>query len=137
MHAIFLIGAVAMLLAALLLSHNGQSRVDLPWLNVPLPALCNMKRLTGLECPGCGLTRCFISLAHGDVAAAWQLNPAGLLVFALVAAQIPYRAAQIWRLRRGLPEFTHRRLSSVLTALLVAALLIQWAWKMFQLVALR
>lgn len=49
------------------------------------------------------MTRSFISLAHGDWAAAWQYNPAGPLWFGLILAQVPYR---VWQIRRW---YTGRR----------------------------
>jgi hypothetical protein len=91
-----------------------------------------MKRVTGLDCPGCGLTRCFISLAHGDAASAWNFNPAGVLLFGMLVAQIPYRLAQIWRVKNGRGEWRHRRLSVVLTVVFVSLLMIQWFWKLFE-----
>lgn len=130
-HLVTLVLSLVVLTLAALLSVQGETQVDIPFINRPLPPLCAMKRFVGWDCPGCGLTRCFISIAHGDMASAWHFNPAGLLVFALVALQIPYRTMQLWRLRRGLPEWTHRRLSSALTIVLVSALLLQWMWKFF------
>ncbi|MDD2320045.1 MAG: DUF2752 domain-containing protein [Geobacteraceae bacterium] len=38
------------------------------------PSLCLIKNLFGIECPGCGLTRAFSALAHGDILAAMQFN---------------------------------------------------------------
>jgi hypothetical protein len=66
-----------------------------------LPELCIFKRLTGHGCPGCGLTRCFICLGKGDLDSAWRHNPAGIALFLVIALQVPYRAAILWRLRTG------------------------------------
>jgi hypothetical protein len=103
--------------------------VDLPIFGGPLPELCGWKRFFGVNCPGCGLTRCFIALAHGDLAAAWHFNPAGILLFVGVAFQVPYRAAQLWRMKRGRPTLrVPYVLALVWTA--VALLLLQWLLKM-------
>mgnify|MGYP000846371592 CR=1 FL=1 len=60
-----------------------------------LPLPCVWHVLTGLPCPGCGLTTAFAWMARGDGAAAWRCNPLGppayvltwvLLVWSLVAA---------------------------------------------------
>lgn len=40
---------------------------------------CPFRLLTGLTCPGCGTTRCLHQLLHGNLAAAFQLNPLLLL----------------------------------------------------------
>ena len=37
--------------------------------------LCLFKALTGLPCPGCGLTRAFSSLLHGQFAKAYAFHP--------------------------------------------------------------
>lgn len=37
---------------------------------------CVFNRMTGLLCPGCGVTRMCMGLLSGDLAAAWRSNPA-------------------------------------------------------------
>ncbi|MFC9326270.1 DUF2752 domain-containing protein [Kitasatospora sp. NPDC057015] len=46
---------------------------------------CPWRRLTGLQCPGCGGTRMAYDLLHGDLAAAWHDNALLLLALPLVA----------------------------------------------------
>jgi hypothetical protein len=48
--------------------------------------LCSFKAYTGLPCPGCGLTRSLIDIAHGDLRGALVMNPIGLVLFPLFAA---------------------------------------------------
>jgi len=125
-HRLVLALAVGVLVAARVLSIRGESDVVLPWLGWSVPQLCAVQRTFGLACPGCGLTRCFIALAHGEWQLAWQFNPAGLVLFALVALQIPWQAAQIARLRRGLPELHYDKLAAAVFALFVLLLFGQW-----------
>ena len=54
---------------------------------------CLLKRLTGLPCPTCGLTRGAVRFLHGDVAGAWLLNPLGFTLAAAVVAALLLRAA--------------------------------------------
>ena len=49
--------------------------------------ICGIKNLTGLPCPGCGLTHSFCSIGRGHIIAAFGYNLLGpplFLVFALV-----------------------------------------------------
>lgn len=127
-HWIFLgLAVIPLALAAVLQAPGGES-VVIPILNVPLPELCTFKRLVGVDCPGCGLTRCFISLAHGDVVAAWRYNPAGILLFAAAVFQIPFRVFQLARMRRGLPAWRSRALDACLLFIAIA-LFVQWVFR--------
>src|SRR5688500_11578668 len=78
-----ILGLALMVLAlAAAMQVQGERQVLLPLVGIPLPELCYWRRLFGVDCPGCGLTRCFISLAHLDAAQAWHFNPAGIALFA-------------------------------------------------------
>lgn len=47
---------------------------------------CALHSLTGLQCPGCGGTRALHQLLHGNVRAAFQLNPMLFAAMAFVPA---------------------------------------------------
>ncbi len=125
-HWFLLIASSLVILASFLLQVRATQRVVLPGFDRPLPGICAFRRMTGQPCPGCGLTRSFVSIAHGDLLAAWYFNPAGPLIFLVVAAQIPYRAIQLWRLRRGRPPWQVTSFAYYLVWIMVAALLGQW-----------
>ena len=129
-HAIFLALSTVVLILAATMATDGSS-VTPPLISRPLPELCNSRRFLGIDCPGCGMTRCFISLAHGDVRAAWEYNAGGILLFGLFVAQIPYRSAQMWRLSRGQAEWRPGRLMGWFAGLLITILMLQWFWKLY------
>ena len=88
-HWILLAVATAVVGLSMLLSLGSEpGQVMLPLINCPLPPLCTMKRLTGLDCPGCGLTRSFIALGHGQWRDSFRFNPAGPIWFALIGVAL-------------------------------------------------
>jgi hypothetical protein len=129
-HAIFLALAVGVVIASFTFGVGQSKKVTLPGLGVSLPSVCQFKNATGLDCPGCGLSRAFIHLAHGDPRGAWRYNPAAALVFVFVVAQIPYRSIQLWRIRRGQGELNWRRVGNWAIGILAVALLSQWLVKL-------
>ena len=70
-----------------------------------LPSFCGFHRLTGLPCPGCGITRSLVCCAHGLWAEAVGFHPLGPLVFAaLVGAAVVHLASSRWpRIASALP----------------------------------
>jgi len=74
--------AVAAILAAAVLA------ISFIWSPEALPrvSLCFFNRVTGLPCPGCGLTRGFCALSHGRLLEAWALNPFSFLFYAAAVA---------------------------------------------------
>jgi len=83
--------------------------------------ICTFHRFTGLPCPGCGLTRAFCAISHGDFAAAWRFNPFGFLFYAGVLA-VPVWAAWKWQ-KPGKTTLPSRWQRVVWTCVLVVFLL--------------
>lgn len=95
-----------------------------------IPALCPFYILTGLPCPGCGLTRSFISLGHGRFIESLHWNPLGWLLFGLCvllwlrAGLFLARGITLW----ALPPRTHSRLSWSLVVLLLGVGIFRIGW---------
>ena len=61
--------------------------------NVGIP--CPVRLITGLQCPGCGISRMLMSLVRLDLKAAFQYNPVVLLtmpiiLFCVIRSDIDY-----------------------------------------------
>lgn len=126
MHWVMFAMSLAVIVIAVFLSVRGEKQVVTPIIGFALPELCTFKRTVGMDCPGCGMTRCFISLAHGDIVSAWRFNPAGILLFGMLAFQIPYRVIQLWRVRAGRPELYLQSLGQWTLIAFGVLLLAQW-----------
>jgi len=128
-HLLVLTGAALVLFVAALCELDGTTHVRLAFADWTIPGMCTFRRMFGLPCPGCGLTRSFVALAGGDLAAGWRFNPAGPLLFGLVAVQVPYRICQIWRIRHLRREFDPPAL--VWWAVACGAVVMgQWIWRL-------
>jgi hypothetical protein len=56
---------------------------------------CLFHLLTGMDCPGCGMTRAFLRLAHGDIAGAWALHPFSPF-FAVLLLALAWGPKSLW-----------------------------------------
>ncbi|MDP8257403.1 MAG: DUF2752 domain-containing protein [Candidatus Alcyoniella australis] len=45
---------------------------------------CGFHRATGLPCPGCGSTRAFVAMGHGQFNTAWTFNPSAVVLYLLM-----------------------------------------------------
>jgi hypothetical protein len=123
-HRLILAIAAAIVLAACVLQVRADQRVAVSLLTRwPLPEVCQSKILFGLDCPGCGLTRSFVHLAHGNVPASLAVHPLGWLVALFVVAQFPYRA---WALKTHSPAPLGERTPWIITGVLFALLFATW-----------
>jgi len=94
-----------------------------PW-TVPLPPSCVSREVFGVPCPGCGLTRSFVYLAHGRFQDSWHAHHIGWLMALATIVQIPYRC---WCLRRSDRQILPIRVVKSFGTLLIALLFINWA----------
>ncbi|WP_338751049.1 DUF2752 domain-containing protein [Janibacter alittae] len=63
---------------------------------------CLLRIFTGLPCPGCGMTRAWVHLAHGDVLTAFEYNLFGPIGMAVAAGIVGYVGVAL--VRRRPPE---------------------------------
>ncbi len=58
-----------------------------------VPDLCLVKRLWGIPCPGCGLTRSWVAMLGGDLAASLRFHGLGAVTLVYAGAQALRHAA--------------------------------------------
>lgn len=94
-HWVVFLFCAGILLAAMVLSPPLPGSPFLHIGHIPLPDTCSFKNLTGLPCPGCGLTRSIVAGLHGDFRASLMYHRLGLLTLAYVCLQFLYRLTAI------------------------------------------
>lgn len=125
-HRLILFFSAFVVFCAMTMNIQNKARVTIPGTDILVPEMCMMKVMAGIPCAGCGLTRSFIALGHGDWQASWQYHPAGMFLFSLIALQIPYRLVQLWRIRTNRSELSWGK--GMIVALVVVACLIYARW---------
>lgn len=95
-HLVFWLMCSSAIAASACISTDGTfSTIHIFGLSVPLRGICFFRLFTGYRCPVCGMTRCFSYMAHGKIAAAWQMSHAGIPLFLLCAYESIYRLARL------------------------------------------
>ena len=91
---------------------------------------CLFRTLTGLKCPGCGVSRLCLAVLHGDLAAAFRYNravllltPAGIYVVAAWCAGY-IRSGE--RVLRGAPKAAAWAIAGTLIAFGIARNCFGW-----------
>lgn len=64
------------------------------------PSMCPFAIMTGLPCPGCGLTRSWVAFMHGDIGTAFTLNIFGPVLLLATALTTLIAAVTLIRRRR-------------------------------------
>ena len=121
------VAAALVIIASFVLQPNRDGRLSVAE-SRSLPTICWLRRTLGIECPGCGLTRSFVHMAHGNLAAAWHQNPFGVPLFLFAAAQLIWQPWQSWRIRSNRPVWQIPGGVWWLVALCVL-MLIRWIWR--------
>jgi hypothetical protein len=82
-----------------------------------IPFFCPFKVLTGIPCPGCGMTRAMLSMAKGDLNRAFMYNPFSFfLLFMVIVSVVPGKQAE------KLPPITPIVMNYVFIVVLIAIL---------------
>jgi hypothetical protein len=113
-------GLLAIAVAAALL---GSVVTEVP-ARLPL-RLCPFWNVLGIPCPGCGMTRGFVAMGHGQIGEAWRCNP---LSPALFVAACGYLAYAVFRRVAGLRGGLHLpvRAQYALWAVILVAVAGSW-----------
>jgi hypothetical protein len=126
-HRSMLIIAVVVVVASFLLQVRSDQRVELSCLpGVPSPEMCWSRSIFGLKCPGCGLTRSLIYLAHGDWRSSLAMHRLGILMAVAIVAQLPYSAVGIYW-KKDYP--LGRRFATIFAWTLIALLIGNWLFE--------
>ena len=88
-----------------------------------LPHFCLFDKITGVQCPVCGITRAFCELSKGNIMQACKLNVASLFVVSFFAFQVPLRICSIYK-----PETqkTVTEISKIFSRLVVVVIVVNW-----------
>ena len=109
----------AILLALAIVNLTGMVHIER--VTGSIPAFCPFKVITGIDCPGCGMTRAMTSLIDGRPGDAALYNPfCFFLLFMLLISVIPER----WMLRTRV----HTRFLPVLYSVVLALVMIFWVF---------
>jgi hypothetical protein len=130
-HAEYLVLYVVVIVLSFVLESSGERVLcPLPGGARALPPLCPLKAWSGMECPGCGLTRSFVALAHGELGQSLAQHRLGWALFLACAYHVFYRA---WMVARGGGDPPPRlgTFHTWVARALIAGLVVNWVLKIF------
>jgi hypothetical protein len=99
---------------------------SIPILN-SLPT-CGVRLFLGFDCPGCGMTRAFVSAMHGEIMESVRFHPLAPIVIIWLLYLFARELIQVLSGRR-LPPLLSERARDILTYAFLAALILQWVVK--------
>jgi hypothetical protein len=97
------------------------SPADLPGL-----VLCPFRALTGLPCPGCGMTRAFCSLGHGDLSGAFGYNALAPFVFAAALLHWAHSLVTVLKFNSARAALERLKPTQRAAGLMLAVTLVWW-----------
>lgn len=98
---------------------------------LPALPLCPFRELTGLPCPGCGMTRAFCAIGHGEFGKALALNPFSFVFYGAALALLGWPLARR-RFPGALARVVQSRWFAGLPLALVLAMWAFGAWRIWR-----
>ena len=91
--------------------------------SLPQVEVCSFKRVLGVPCPGCGLTRAFCSISHGQFGNAWNFNPFAYVFYSIAVYMVlrPLLKLKFPKMERW---FVNSRWSTILPIALIIGMLV-------------
>jgi len=88
-----------------------------------LPHFCLFEKIIGVQCPVCGITRAFCELSKGNIAQAYKLNFASIVVALFFVSQIPFR---ICSLSNPKAQRSITKISKLFSWIVLIAIALNW-----------
>ena len=92
----------------------------------PTFILCPFRALTGLLCPGCGMTRAFCALGHGELRRAIRFNALSPLLYLSFIIVWVGAGATVLNLHRVRAVVERLRPSATMSVLILALTMVWW-----------
>lgn len=123
-HWIVLVGACLFIAAGAIVDVGPDGAIGVASApSIAFPVVCPSRRLFGVSCPGCGMTRSVTHLLHGRLAESLSIHRLGWLLFAAIVFQIPYRT---WRLTGRTSRLDGPRVAEFLLWGFFVLLVVNW-----------
>lgn len=101
-----------------------------------LPGVCLIKKVTGYPCPSCGTTRAILLLSEGKILESIQMNPFGVLVFALMLLLPFWIGIDLIRKKETFYQFYLKTEKIIrlpwVAILLILLVVLNWIWNLYK-----
>ncbi len=96
------------------------------------PSSCAFRAVTGIDCPGCGVTRSSIALLSGRVADSFAIHPAGPFVYGVVALLTIYLIVTLVAKCTHIDWRREANIYAKVDGVVIGSLLTVWVWRVLQ-----
>lgn len=122
---------LSIILLSFIIQDPGAGAENLYIFGLQIPPTCLYKLMNGFPCPGCGLTRCFVSISHGNFANAFAYHKVGILLYFVILFDIFLR---LYLIKKGKECFTKtiKLLVWLPGFLCMITIGINWIYQLFQ-----
>ena len=131
---VILAACSCILLGAFILTPTTSAGNSISVGRITLPGICIFQNLTGLPCPGCGMTRSITSAIRGDIAGSLSHHRLGLLTMIYILSQFLLSLGVVFisKFRDGLQNIGRNLNKGII--FLAALFFINWIFTLVKLI---